>query len=511
MAKINDIKVTQQQVSCVGGLVYTIRSGDTLYLLAQRYGTTVDRITAANPGINPNNLQIGQQICIPGVVNPPSTCNGFLYTIRSGDTVYTIAQSFNTTVDRILAANPGINVNNLQVGQQICIPSYSTTCNGFFYTIRSGDTLYTIAQRYGTTVDRLLAANPGINANNLQIGQQICIPGVVPPPTCNGTLYIVRAGDTLYSIAQMFGTTVERILTANPGLTVNNLQIGQQICIPRTTPTCNGVLYTVRAGDTLYTIAQMYGTTVERILAANPGLTVNNLQIGQQICIPRATSPCNGILYTVRAGDTLYTIAQMYGTTVERILAANPGLSVNNLQIGQQICIPSFTPVCNGIRYTVKAGDTAYLIARAYGISLTALMNANPNVDLSTLYVGQVLCIPVNTNIVRTCTFALNAVATSLAPDAGGVLWLRYDSNGRTEIVMAISNVPDPLVLGANNYSAIFTWGGLTYTLPLTQVVGQTGLWAGTGVATFPTSFFTSGRVDVSPGPILTGNISNCK
>ena len=68
----------------------------------------------------------------------------------------------------------------------------------------------------------------------------------------------------------------------------------------------------------------------------------------------------------------------MYGTTVERILAANPGLSVNNLQIGQQICIPSFTPVCNGIRYTVKAGDTAYLIARAYGISLTALMKRKP-------------------------------------------------------------------------------------------------------------------------------------
>lgn len=457
MAKINDIKVTQQQVSCVGGLVYTIRSGDTLFLLAQRFNTTVDRIMAANPGINPNNLQIGQQICIPGVVNPPTTCNGFLYTIRSGDTIFSIAQSFNTTVERIMAANPGINVNNLQVGQQICIPNASTTCSGFLYTIRSGDTLFLLAQRFNTTVDRIMAANPGINPNNLQVGQQICIPGVVPPVTCDGTLYIVRAGDTLF------------------------------------------------------TIAQMYGTTVERILAANPGLTANNLQIGQQICIPRATSTCNGILYTVRAGDTLFTIAQMYGVTVERILAANPGLTVNNLQIGQQICIPSFTPVCNGIRYTVKAGDTAYLIARAYGISLTALMNANPNVDLSNLYVGQVLCIPVSTNIVRTCTFALNAVATSLAPDAGGVLWLRYDSNGRTEIVMAISNVPDPLVLGANNYSAIFTWGGLTYTLPLTRVVGQTGLWAGTGVATFPTSFFTSGRVDVSPGPILTGNISNCR
>lgn len=403
MAKINDIKVTQQQVSCVGGLVYTIRSGDTLFLLAQRFNTTVDRIMAANPGINPNNLQIGQQICIPGVVNPPTTCNGFLYTIRSGDTIFSIAQSFNTTVERIMAANPGINVNNLQVGQQICIPNASTTCSGFLYTIRSGDTLFLLAQRFNTTVDRIMAANPGINPNNLQVGQQICIPGVVPPVTCDGTLYIVRAG------------------------------------------------------------------------------------------------------------DTLFTIAQMYGTTVERILAANPGLTANNLQIGQQICIPSFTPVCNGIRYTVKAGDTAYLIARAYGISLTALMNANPNVDLSNLYVGQVLCIPVSTNIVRTCTFALNAVATSLAPDAGGVLWLRYDSNGRTEIVMAISNVPDPLVLGANNYSAIFTWGGLTYTLPLTRVVGQTGLWAGTGVATFPTSFFTSGRVDVSPGPILTGNISNCR
>jgi len=457
LTKLKDVKVSQQQVSCVGGLIYTIASGDTLYNLAQRYGVTVDRIMAANPGINPNNLQIGQQICIPGVVVPPSTCNGIFYTVRSGDTIYTIAQSFNTPIDRILAANPGLTLNNLQVGQQLCIPRYSTACNGIFYTIKSGDTLYSIAQSYGTTVDRIIAANPGINVNNLQVGQQICIPGVVIPPTCvGGTLYIIRTGDTLSSIAQLFGTTADRILVANPGLTINNLQVGQQICIPPFSPTCSGVVY------------------------------------------------------TVRAGDTLFSIAQMYNMATDRIIAANPGININNLQIGQQICIPSTTPVCTGIRYTVKSGDTAYMIARAYGISLTALINANPNIDLSTLYVGQVLCIPVTSNVVRTCTFALNAVATSLAPDAGGVVWLRYDSSGRTEIVLVITNVPSPSVLGANNYSAVFSGGGLTYTLQLTPVTSQTGLWVGTGITTFSNSFFNSGRVDVSPGPILTGNTSNC-
>ena len=92
-----------------GSFSYTIRSGDTLYLLAIRYNTTVEAIMAANPGINPNNLQIGQVICIPGAaVPPPPTCpvGTFSYTIKSGDTLYQLAITYNTTVEAIMAVNP---------------------------------------------------------------------------------------------------------------------------------------------------------------------------------------------------------------------------------------------------------------------------------------------------------------------------------------------------------------------------------------------------------------------
>ncbi len=164
-----------------GSRTYVIRFGDTLYSIAIRFNTTVAAIIAANPGINPNNLQVGQVICIPGA--PPVTCPAgtTAYVIVAGDTLYSLAIRFNTTVDELLRANPGINPNALFIGQVICVPVVTpppTTCpTGFTtYTIKSGDTLYSLAIRYNTTVNVLLQANPGIYPNNLRVGQIICIP-----------------------------------------------------------------------------------------------------------------------------------------------------------------------------------------------------------------------------------------------------------------------------------------------------------------------------------------------
>lgn len=162
-----------------GSFAYTIRPGDTLYLLAQRYNTTVEAIQRLNPGINPNNLQIGQVICIPGA--EPTNCpNGFYYTIRAGDTLYLLAQRYGVSVDAIIRANPGIDPNNLRIGQTIYIPRPVTPIppcpNGFYYSVRQGDTLFLIAQRFNISLQALINANPGINPNNLQIGQIICVP-----------------------------------------------------------------------------------------------------------------------------------------------------------------------------------------------------------------------------------------------------------------------------------------------------------------------------------------------
>ena len=83
--------------------------------------------------------------------------------------------------------------------------------NHYPYVVQPGDTLYRIAQRLEVSLQRIIEANPGIDPNYLRVGQVICIPACPP----NHTPYIIRPGDTLYRIAQMYNVTVEDILDAN--------------------------------------------------------------------------------------------------------------------------------------------------------------------------------------------------------------------------------------------------------------------------------------------------------
>jgi len=340
---------------------------------------------------------------------PPGTME---YTIRAGDTFFSLAQRFGTTVQAIQRANPGVNPDRLQIGQVICIPTVTppVTCprGTFAYTIRAGDTFFSLAQRFSTTVQAIQRANPGVDPNALRIGQIICIPRVAPPDRCPpGTMeYTIRAGDTFFSLARRFGTTVEAIQRANPGVDPDRLQIGQVICIPRVTMPPNECpqgtfAYTIRAGDTFFSLAQRFGTTVQAIQRANPGVDPDRLQIGQVICIPRVAPPdqCppGSFDYVIRAGDTFFSLARRFGTTVEAIQRANPGVDPDTLQIGQVICIPTTEePLCPSgtTPYAIRAGDTFFSIARRVGITVDALIRANPEVDPDRLTIGQIICVP---------------------------------------------------------------------------------------------------------------------
>lgn len=113
------------------------------------------------------------------------------------------------------------------VGEQNTCPS------GRYWRVQPGDTLYSIARQLETTVEELQRLNPGVDPGNLQVGSSLCLPPEEPlPPCASGVYYRVEPGDTLFAIARQLGTTVDRLLELNPGIDPYNLRIGQYLCLP---------------------------------------------------------------------------------------------------------------------------------------------------------------------------------------------------------------------------------------------------------------------------------------
>jgi peptidoglycan endopeptidase LytF len=156
--------------------------------------------------------------------------------------------------------------------------------------------------------------------------------------------YTLENEESLEEVAQAFETSVEEITEINPDLTSEQYVPGQQIRLRYRPANCSGgTIYTVRGGETLGQIAARFRTTEEALRAANPFLQSIRLRAGLALCIPpRGGRGCpGGFFHTVAAGDSIYRLATRYGISVAAILQANPGLDLNRLYVGQRICIPS--------------------------------------------------------------------------------------------------------------------------------------------------------------------------
>lgn len=105
--------------------VYTVSEGDTLYSIAEKYDLPVSLLMKVNCIENPYNLQIGTRICIPGTEDqlprPPQTCTR-KHTVVPGDTLYLIAKKHAIKLDALMRANPGMDPYNLMIGTELCIP-----------------------------------------------------------------------------------------------------------------------------------------------------------------------------------------------------------------------------------------------------------------------------------------------------------------------------------------------------------------------------------------------------
>ena len=214
------------------------------------------------------------------------------------------------------------------------VPYYKEGESQEIYTVKKGDSLWKIANKYNTTVEKLKSVN-NLKTNTLSVGQKLVIPSISVSPEVSDT-YIVQKGDSLWSIANKFNMTVSELKKLN-NLTNNLLSIGQVLKIKDSSN--NGEkTYTVQKGDSLWVIANKYDITTEELKSYN-NLTSNLLSIGQVLKIPQGKTSTENI-YTVKKGDSLWTIANRYNTTVEKIKVLN-NLTSNLLSIGQQLKIPN--------------------------------------------------------------------------------------------------------------------------------------------------------------------------
>lgn len=288
-------------------------------------------------------------------------------------------------------------VNAILEYKNISVPGTSD-----YYIVKSGDSLWSIAKKYGVTVDELKSAN-NLTSNVLSIGQKLKIPNMSAPSNepKDYITYTVQSGDSLYSIASKNDLTVQELKNYN-NLTSNTLQIGQVLKIPvvssEQVPVGNYTNYVVKSGDTLYSIAQRYGFTIQDLINYN-NLDSAVLSIGQVIKIPTVTpdlEETNYISYTVKPGDSLYSIGRQYGVSAQELMNYN-NLSSNILSIGQTIKIPTSSSNNQNsyIEYTVKSGDNLYSIGRRYGYTAQELMNYN-NLKSNLLSIGQTIKIPLS-------------------------------------------------------------------------------------------------------------------
>lgn len=273
------------------------------------------------------------------------------------------------------------------------------------YTLQSGDTLYAIAMTHGVTVQELLFYNPDLNPYGYRAGETICVPAQAQgaAPTTPAEPGEGTQGLPTPSLPGGNGSSDDNVPAQPNGGTVPlpTPSVPSQPTTPNV-PACeNGMLYTVRSGDTLRSIARRFGITLNALMTANPGNTNTRIFVGQKLCIPmEACSMCcpeNTTITRVTAGG-LVDLLITYNISYAALADANPSTDLDALTEGQNVCIP---PV--GSRGSCAAGVgtlelpqdiTAAELAQELNITVEALMRANPTYRPTDFLSGRIICVP---------------------------------------------------------------------------------------------------------------------
>lgn len=341
------------------------------------------------------------------IVSVASAADTVTYTVKSGDTIYSLAMAYNTTVTDIYAYNNLNSSSLIHPNQQLVIPvntraegqlvsggylggtggssgsvntgssnAGGSTSAGIYYTVRSGDTLSGIAQRYGTTVNQLASWNGIRDVSMIRAGTTLLVGNGSfgggastggssssggGSATGAGTYYTVKSGDTLSGIAAAYGTTVNQLASLNGIANVHLIRTGTTLKVSNgsststgststgsTGSTASGQYYTVQSGDTLSGIAAAYGQSITDLARWNNVPNVNMIHAGVSLLVNPYSSGSTGSgsssgssdrelasnEYRVVSGDNLYTLAIRFNTTVSQLASWNNIQNTRLIHVG---------------------------------------------------------------------------------------------------------------------------------------------------------------------------------
>ncbi|MDH1800550.1 LysM peptidoglycan-binding domain-containing protein [Acinetobacter johnsonii] len=358
---------------------YTVKRGEYLKLIADRYALSNQELADLTAGLNAgSNLLVGQKINVPlndvkslttssAKASPVKAEPQFKvesYKVQLGDTLYSIASQSKMSLSELADLNNLSTNSGLQVGQSIKIPAGSTVPD--IYTVQSGDSLTAIASKYNLGMDYIADLNNMSRTAGLRAGQKLKLTGEVPtvetPKTVgkqttasnNSTdIHVVKSGETLNSIARKYHLQLNYLAGLNNLSRTANVRVGQRLKIegdvdpapiktekvaakPQATSSRATEAYKVKSGESLNSIANRAGMSVSELASLNNLSPRAGLQVGQNIQIPKLISQ-----YTVKRGDTLIGLASRYGIDTSQLAELNDIKPNTQLRIGDVIKVPN--------------------------------------------------------------------------------------------------------------------------------------------------------------------------
>ncbi|MDY5900092.1 MAG: LysM peptidoglycan-binding domain-containing protein [Candidatus Limisoma sp.] len=400
---------------------HRVRSRETISQVARKYGVTTSQIKKWN-GLRSNKLKknqvlkiyVTQRVKVPvenNDRNKPTTPTA--PTTPEPDSSTTTAQPDNSSTE----------VDESTTDEtEVVEPKPEKTVAVKYHKVRRGETLGSIARRYGISVSQLKRWN-GLRSNTAKVGTTLKVsnPAKQSKSTTTTTTttsnekqkyYTVKRGDSLSSIAERFGVTVAQLREWN-GIEADNINAGVRIAVDASAsrrvskPEVKTSTYTVKKGDGLGAIAERHGMTLQEIRELN-GLKDNNIQVGQKLKVTgkaseeRSEKPeAKSSTYTVKKGDSLGAIAERFGVTVDQLRDWN-GIKGNNIQAGQKLTIGGKSKSSSKAgssksaktkTHKVRSGESLGVIAEKYGTTAAAIRRAN-GIKGDNIRVGQTLKIP---------------------------------------------------------------------------------------------------------------------